>query len=114
MPKTSSKNIDSELAKIKAMNAEQLEHAATLFKTSDDKDADTRQKVAICCVIGYFSGLILILLGVPFYNYAAATRESELLLSLKDTLLTYQAVVGTLVGAVVAYYFKTQLDRSED
>ena len=116
MPAARSQNIDDKLAQFSEENAEQIELAAALAKTSDEKDADTRQKVAMWCVIGYFAGLILILIGVPIYNYLAVTRVADqtLLLDLKDTLLTYQAVVGTLVGAVVAYYFKTQLEKSEN
>jgi hypothetical protein len=93
---------------------EQYQAIVELVKTPAEQEAATRHMLAMWCTIGYFSTLILILIGVPLYNYWAAARRADLILSLKDTLLVYQAVVGTLVGAVVAYYFKTQLDKNNE
>jgi hypothetical protein len=109
------KKLDTKLENIKEEKEDQEQVTARFAEDSRAKDDDTRQKVAMWCVVGYFAGLILVLTGVPMYNYAAYTRapDHRLMLDLKDTLLAYQAVVGTLIGAVVAYYFKTKLDNKE-
>lgn len=74
------------------------------------KDTDTRQKIARIFVYFYFAIMIIVIIGVPAYNatmYALA-GNNELAISLKDTILTYSAVVGPTVGLVVAYYFKSK------
>lgn len=114
MPTPAGTRIDSSLEKVTESSGDQKQAVAAIVKDSQAKDDDTRQRVAMWCVVGYFACLVLILVGIPLYNYIAFTRGQEkLLLDLKDTLLAYQAVVGTLVGAVVAYYFKTQLDKQD-
>lgn len=112
MPTPTSRKIDTLFEDTAGVLEDQEQIVAQLVETSDTKDDDTRQKVAMWCVLGYFGGLVLILIGTPAYNYFAFARADQaLLLDLKDTLLTYQAVVGTLIGAVVAYYFKTKLEK---
>lgn len=80
--------------------------------TSADKDADTRQDVAKKFVRYYFLLLTIIIVGIPFYNAVmyALVHTNDLSISLKDSILTYSAVVGPTVGLVVAYYFKSKQD----
>jgi uncharacterized membrane protein len=77
--------------------------------SSEEKDDDTRQEVARKFVNFYFFLLLTIIIGVPAYNVMvyAVFGNSDLALSLKDTILTYSAVVGSTFGLVVAYYFKS-------
>jgi hypothetical protein len=107
--------LDTQLETATDRKEDQVELVTGVAESGQEKDDTTRQRVALLCVVGYFAGLLLILLGVPFYNYIAIARadDQRLLLDLKDTLLAYQAIVGTLVGAVVAYYFKSKLDSNE-
>jgi hypothetical protein len=115
MPTPRIKSLDSNAEKIEEVKDGQAQTASVITKTSDEKDADTRQAVAKMCIIGYFAGLVVLIVGVPLYNYLAIARtdDQRLLLDFKDALITYQAVVGTLVGTVVAYYFKSKLDSSQ-
>src|SRR5262249_20801961 len=72
-----------------------------------NSDTNTRQHIARAFVRFYFGVMIVIIVGVPLYNYLIARAGmSNLALSLKDTLLTYSAVAGPTAGLVIAYYFK--------
>jgi len=95
-------------SKVDGYIAEGNKQVRSARKTSTEKDDDTRQKVARKFVDFYFGILILIVIGVPFYNYLIFeyTGSTDLVLSFKDAILTYSAVVGPTVGLVVAYYFK--------
>lgn len=77
--------------------------------TSREKEDDTRQDVTRKFVRYYFGILIAIIAGVPLYNLAMMyiMGKPDLLIPLKDAILTYSAVVGPTFGLVVAYYFKT-------
>lgn len=73
-------------------------------------DAKTRHELAGVFVICYFILFLIVLAGVPAYNflvYARLNEAQELILPLKDILLAYSAIVGPTVGMVIAYYFKS-------
>jgi hypothetical protein len=57
----------------------------------------------------YFMLLIMIIVVVPIYNYIimVVANNTDLILSLKDIILTYAAAVGPTFGLVIAYYFKS-------
>jgi hypothetical protein len=76
------------------------------------QDNRTRGILARNIVRYYFALLLLILLGVPLYNYLmiSAANKPMLMLSIKDSLLTYSAIVGPTVGVVLGYYFKSKAD----
>ncbi|HSX31391.1 MAG TPA: hypothetical protein VLE99_05735 [Candidatus Saccharimonadales bacterium] len=84
---------------------------AKVLATPSGDDA-TRQKVAKMFVHYYFWILILIIAGVPLYNYLMFKHAGSpgLIVSLKDAILTYSAVAGPTFGLVVAYYFKSKND----
>lgn len=77
-------------------------------RSSSLMDTETRQEVAKKFVKYYFFILLMILVVVPLYNYYCFKqfRNTDLLVPLKDMILTYSAVVGPTLGLVVAYYFK--------
>jgi len=99
------------LAKVEKEQAE-AEETKLELKSNSQRDNETRQEVAKKFVKYYFVILILIIVGVPTYNYLVyrSARSIDLLLPLKDIILTYSAVVGPTLGLVVAYYFKTKND----
>lgn len=108
------KNKSSDLiAKIESEKAGQ-EQVNTNLVTSRDKDDDTRQEVAKKFVIYYFRILILVIIGVPLYNVFSIrwTGNSNLVIDLKDAILTYSAVVGPTVGLVMAYYFESRENKN--
>lgn len=82
-------------------------------QSSQEKEDDTRQDITRKFVRFYFGILIAIIAGVPIYNLACfyLTGQRDLLIPLKDAILTYSAVVGPTFGLVVAYYFKTSKDN---
>ena len=67
-------------------------------------ESEARNKIANQFVYGYFGILLIIFIGIPLYNLIAPERS---LLSLAEILQGYSAVIGPLIGFVVAYYFKT-------
>lgn len=75
-------------------------------------DDETRQQVARMFVHYYFAIFIMIIVGVPLYNYLMFKHADSpnLVISLKDAILTYSAVAGPTFGLVVAYYFKSKSD----
>lgn len=101
-----------ELEQLKDL-VDDLQESSTTLKTGSEKDDDTRQEVAKKFVNFYFWLLVLVLVGVPLYNSLMYVLHgnADLSISLKDTILTYSAVVGPTVGLVVAYYFKTHSDK---
>lgn len=100
--------LDSELADIVERKSEQRATVKVqgAFPVPESR---TRHEVAKMFVRFYFVILIGIMIGIPLYNYFAVKhlRVNELVIPLKDTILTYSAVVGPTIGLVVAYYFKS-------
>lgn len=88
------------------------EQVAKVISSSTSGDDETRQKVAKMFVHYYFSLFILIIIGVPVYNYLMyqVAHSPNLIISIKDAILTYSAVAGPTFGLVVAYYFKSKSD----
>ena len=82
----------------------------TKLISTQSGDDETRQKVAKMFVHYYFAILVLIIIGVPLYNYLMYKHASSpgLVISIKDAILTYSAVAGPTFGLVVAYYFKSK------
>ena len=84
------------------------------FKKSKT-EADVRNTLAMTFVYCYFGILALIIFGVPIYNFLMLSIADEPLavISVKDAILTYNAVVGSAFGLVVAYYFQSRLNKSK-
>lgn len=79
------------------------------------QDTATRQTLAKMFVYFYFGLLLLIIIGVPSYNYFVykLTHDHTLVISIKDALLTYSGVMGPTFGMVITYYFQSKTnDRS--
>lgn len=109
MARTKRQAVNRKLESIIELHDDQSQTNAQIV-TGSQKDDDTRQEVAKKFVKYYFLLLALIIIGIPAYNagmYALA-QTNDLAISLKDTILTYSAVVGPTVGLVVAYYFKSK------
>jgi hypothetical protein len=72
----------------------------------------TRNKLARTIVNFYFWTLILIIVGIPVYNFLMTSQidQPQNVISVKDALLTYSAIVGPTLGLVIAYYFKTRAE----
>lgn len=105
MPKL---QVDKKLEKAEVQKEGQEEFAANVVSK---QDSDTRQNIAKKFVRYYFNIMILIIVGVPIYNYLMSRSGSpQLVISIKDALLTYSAVVGPTIGLVMAYYFKSKSD----
>lgn len=97
--------IDKQLEQIESRNESQANNLPELVSKAD---SETRQKLARKFVNFYFWILVLIIIFVPIYNYLMTlSHQSSLVISLKDTILTYSAVVGSTFGLVVAYYFQS-------
>lgn len=98
---------NDKLEQLLAKNKEAKKGTAEIVSTPDD---DMRQKLAKKFVNFYFIVLALIIVGIPVYNFLmfALTHDTSLMISVKDALLTYSAVVGPTFGLVVAYYFKSK------
>lgn len=106
MPTTTKKKLEQILE-------ESVEQKTTNYELENEREKseyETRKEVALKFVKFYFLILIIIIVGVPLYNYAVSRGEysEALIIPLKDTILTYSAVVGPTVGLVVAYYFKSK------
>ena len=70
------------------------------------QEGDTRQQIARIFVIGYFGLFALILMGVPAYNALIIENPSQI--DLENTLQIFGTLIGTSLGFVVGYYFKSQ------
>ena len=101
--------LDNKLENIESRKDSQVDIADTIL-TGRQKDDDTRQQVAKLFVNAYFVLLALILIGVPTYNWLVykGSNDPNLTIALKDTILTYSAVIGPTMGLVVAYYFENK------
>lgn len=112
--KTSINKIENELKKLKKEASNQNINADRIIaqSTKEQIDNETRQEIAKLVTWLYFGILLLVLAGIPTYNLIAfaITNGDEYKLDLIDTLQGYQAVVGTLIGFVIAYYFKEKSD----
>jgi Na+/glutamate symporter len=77
------------------------------------QEGETRQALAKRFINYYFIILILVIVGVPIYNYLMyqVARQPDLIISIKDAILTYSAVTGSTFGLVVAYYFQSKKER---
>lgn len=82
---------------------------ASKYNPTEHKDK-TRSKVAFWFTIGYFALLAVALVGSPLYNAILlinyGVTNPEVLLPVKDVLLTIAGIVGGPIGFVVGYYFK--------
>lgn len=109
MDQSNPSRLESKIETIQEAAGQQRDE---VIVSSLEKDADTRQAVARKFVNYYFKILLLILLGIPVFNLFAyrVTGNTDLVIALKDMVLTYSAVVGPTLGLVVAYYFKSKGD----
>ena len=99
----------SELSTVREEAGDQ-DVVADVWASSKAREDQTRQEVARKFVRYYFLILLIIIVGVPVYNYFIynLTGDGKLFIDLKDAVLTYSAVVGPTMGLVVAYYFRTE------
>lgn len=95
------------LKDLQRLNESQEQSAAQIAGTQDNA---TRQQLAKMFVYFYFGLLLLIIVGVPGYDYFVykATHEAALVISIKDALLTYSGIMGSTFGMVVTYYFQSK------
>ncbi len=70
------------------------------------QEGDTRQKIATWFVLGYFGIFLLILIGAPAYN--SFTLAEPPAIDLEGLLQIFGGLIGTSLGFVVGYYFKSQ------
>ncbi|MEI6221154.1 MAG: hypothetical protein WCP97_00420 [bacterium] len=96
-------DIVDEIALLREKNKETLPHNP---KEHEDK---TRSELAKTFVLGYF-----ILLSVAFLLTMASNLtvsylklDQSLIISVKDIILTISSTIGTSLGFVVGYYFKS-------
>lgn len=111
MAKRSKKQLDQALKPLD-LQAQQQQQVEDLKQTQlEPTDTGTRHLVAKLFVAAYFGLMMLIIIGVPIYNLVAfkiAGEQKILQIPLGDILQTYSAIVGTSLGFVIAYYFKTK------
>lgn len=79
-------------------------------ETSTKTDGEVRSELALKFVYLYFVLLGLVIIGVPIYNYLmySVADKPELIISIKDALLTFSAILGSTFGLVIAYYFQNK------
>jgi hypothetical protein len=75
------------------------------FDHQQHKDR-SRSNIAYVFVFGYVGIVVLILLGVPIYNWLALNNPQPL--ELEKTLAQAGTLLGAPVGFVVGYYFKEE------
>ena len=72
------------------------------FDPQQHKD-ETRSTIALIFTVCYFSLILIVLLGTPFYNHYFKDVDP---VNIKDALLAISSIVGGPFGFVVGYYFK--------
>jgi len=106
--------IENELKKLKEEVPKQDINTTRIVAQSSAKELEgrTRHEIAKLVTWLYFSILLVVIVGIPVYNLVAqtVTHTDSYKIGLLDTLQGYQSVVGTLVGFVIAYYFKEKSD----
>ena len=110
MAKKSTKELNKELRSLD-LEAQQQKQVEELKQPEIEPDIGTRQKIAKLFVAAYFGIMGLLIIGVPIYNlvsFKIAGEQKILQIPLGDILQTYSAIVGTSLGFVIAYYFKTK------
>jgi len=110
MAKKSTKELNKELRSLD-LEAQQQKQVEELKQPEIEPDIGTRQKIAKLFVVAYFGIMGLLIIGVPIYNlvsFKIAGEQKILQIPLGDILQTYSAIVGTSLGFVIAYYFKTK------
>ena len=104
-------DIPKQLAKFETENQTRQSSIEEQLLEDDNR---TRQKLAQKFVNFYFGILVLIIVGVPLYNYLMIiNHQPSLVIALKDAILTYSAVIGSTFGLVVAYYFQSKTDHAK-
>src|SRR3989344_1135739 len=83
------------------------EKIETPFDHQQHKDK-SRSFIAYVFVFGYVCIVVLILVGLPIYNWLALSNPQPL--DLEKTLAQAGALLGAPVGFVVGYYFKEDKD----
>lgn len=79
-----------------------------VFDPQEHEDK-TRSTLAMVFVIGYFiilaSGIIFVMINNILVEYLKLNKE--IIVNVKDIILTISGAVGTSLGFVVGYYFKS-------
>lgn len=70
------------------------------------QEGDTRKQIALVFVAGYFGLFTIILIGTPIYNALVVENPNQV--DLENTLQIFGTLIGTSLGFVVGYYFKSQ------
>ena len=73
-------------------------------------ESHTRERIAYLFVRGYFLLFVLVIVGVPLYNFLTVRelKSQALAINLNDILLTFSSIVGSALGFVIGYYFKAK------
>jgi hypothetical protein len=108
MPPKSELQLDSQIEPLQEQSLEQGQVAQALAQPTE---TDTRNELAKNIAKYYFGILVLIIIGVPVYNLLVMyLNQPTNIISIKDAILTYSAVIGPTFGLVIAYYFKSKND----
>ena len=82
--------------------------------TPNERDSETREKIAKRFLWGYFFSIAGAWLTAMIYNlwvvsnYCLLAAECAMLLDLKEVLLVVSGIIGPPLGFVMGYYFKSQ------
>lgn len=68
---------------------------------------ETRSKIALFFVGGFFIAIGIVLIGIPIYNFFAF-KAGMTILDLKDILLALSGLISGPLGFVIGHYFKSE------
>lgn len=114
MARKTKRELDRTLQSLDLEAQEQQRVEELKYPPIEITEADTRKKIAERFVIAYFILLGLLIIVVPVYNlvsFKIAGEQKILQIPLGDILQTYSAIVGPVLGFVIAYYFKTKNEK---
>ena len=90
-----------------------IHNEAELNFNEDKFQVQTRAKIGRTFVRGFFIGIFGSIIMVILYNIVMyyMTRDNTLFISLENIIPLLWSIIGTPLGFVMGYYFKT--DKSE-
>lgn len=79
-----------------------LEKKSPIRTRKPPHPAETRATIASYFLVGYFALIFVVAVGVPLSNYFLFSN-----FDLNQLLLTVSGIVGTPLGFILGYYFKS-------